>query len=1037
MPDSSPLNDFPSDTHASWRPEPGPEISEAFERYLKETSAYPERGTALPEGVPVPGSGSDSTASPRHAAYLLRRVVAEGGHGEVWQAVQVSLNRVVAVKKVRKKWYDEKAQNAARMLELAFHREALVTGRLDHPTIVPIYDMGADQQGRPLLAMKLVEGTEWTDLIAEDRHLDRAAFFARHLPILISVAQAVAFAHSRGVIHRDLKPSQVMVGKYGEVYLMDWGLAAIFEDQAAPLPDSATLPFSVHVKDAINPAGTMCFMAPEQTENSGIRLGPWTDVFLLGGTLYELLTDTPPHNDATSREAFESARRCQIPAPEVRAPGLEIPGELSRIAMTALQAEIGDRYASVMEFVQALQDYLHGTGRRRESVELTERVRGMLGGGVSVGGQSTSADASGSVSAGEPPALPAAASSVDYQALSECDNLLTSALNLWPENPDAGDLQQDLLDRFAEASIANSDLGLARSQVVRLSNESRRAELGQQIEAKAAEIRKLARQRQLAITSSFGLIIVLGLFAALLISLLANWRIEKQQAEQAQAVAEIDAKDAEEESRRTQERTARTDKTSSLYRDEAQLARELEEEWRPQLILPPTLSLGAYDEQVLAGKDPARLDELDRRIDSVRAQRSILDDGTLAPPPSRLALAAGYMALFRSAHGGGLKRASLFLGEAARFGLDKDLAWVGLSAAATQLGNFDAAAKGIEEAADFAQRVRSERDYRKTLMLAYEIQLARYADFHFGPEDILIEPRDPNRKQGRYWDNKDVWTDAGAPWEHAKSAAPGTARVPGWGARLVRFFAVSGDANTTLPALARYEPMLNSRRHLYVYATYPFSANAAPVIYTIYHASGETSRSLAQDGWAGAWRGGANQWTMLGDYDFAPGERQGLEIRANPGITFVRPINNGQVVADAVVFSSKPLAVATTLPLEFRPPEGQIVWQGEPAKAIAQALHQNKRVLWYISASDSKHRIYSFQKVFPRKDIVDAVNSNFVPLMSSMEPPTARDHGLSPMPDGTIVLCSPTADGSGVIIQKPIKPEKGLIPEVLFKELAQ
>src|SRR5207249_3920361 len=161
--------------------------------------------------------------------------------------------------------------------------------------------------------------------------------------------------------------------------------------------------------------GTVCYMAPEQTERTGHRLGPWTDIFLLGGTLYNLLTSTPPYDHPSSRTVFEMARRGQVQPPELRAPHLEIPAELSAVCMKALSADIGARYASAQDFIQAIQDYLRGTNRRAESRAITQSVREMF------------------------------VTDAAYPVLSECDNMLSQALNLWPENTEAGGLHQEVL----------------------------------------------------------------------------------------------------------------------------------------------------------------------------------------------------------------------------------------------------------------------------------------------------------------------------------------------------------------------------------------------------------------------------------------------------------------------------------------------------------------------------------------------------------------------------------------------------------------
>ncbi len=324
---------------------------------------------------------------PTSADFHLRRVVGRGGYGEVWEAVQSSLGRIVAVKRIRRDQLDQARQERpleAALIEAEFRQEAVTTAVLDHPNIVPVYDLGVDSTGSPLLAMKLVRGKAWNELIREDAKLPMPDLLARHLPILKQVAQAVAFAHSRGVIHRDLKPSQVMVGEFGEVILMDWGLAVAFlkstpqmlSGEVPLMTPSASAPYTTH---ASNPAGTPSFMAPEQTMQTGELLGPWTDVYLLGGVLYYLLTFTAPHPGQTMASVMMHAAEGEIEPASERAPGRDIPPELEALCQRTLRREPRERIATVEEFVQALDDYVTGSGRRRESLRLLEEARALLG----------------------------------------------------------------------------------------------------------------------------------------------------------------------------------------------------------------------------------------------------------------------------------------------------------------------------------------------------------------------------------------------------------------------------------------------------------------------------------------------------------------------------------------------------------------------------------------------------------------------------------------------------------------------------------
>src|SRR5690606_34487297 len=180
----------------------------------------------------------------------------------------------------------EHARGVEKLLE-----EAWIHGALEHPNIVPVHDIELDSRGRPQVALKRIEGRHWGDLIANPERV--ASSFRMNdilewnLRVLAQVCQAVHYAHARGFIHRDLKPENVMIGEFGEVYVGDWGLAlALKPDPRGRWPD---------IETTTDIAGTLAYMAPEMLAGSSHRLGPHTDIYLLGGILYEILTGDVPH----------------------------------------------------------------------------------------------------------------------------------------------------------------------------------------------------------------------------------------------------------------------------------------------------------------------------------------------------------------------------------------------------------------------------------------------------------------------------------------------------------------------------------------------------------------------------------------------------------------------------------------------------------------------------------------------------------------------------------------------------------------------
>jgi len=271
-------------------------------------------------------------------------VLGEGGMGVVREAEQLSLGRRVAIKTLKAGRRDP---GAARDLL----REAWITGSLEHPNVVPVHQLGIDEDGSPVLVLKRVEGVGWNTLIRDEDEVRRrfgvTDMLAWNIGILMHVLNAVRFAHSRGIIHRDLKPANVMIGDFGEVYLLDWGIAvSLREDPTGRLPLAA---------DATEVAGTPCYMAPEMLEPQG-KLSERTDVYLSGAVLFEIIAGRPPHEGATAIEVLSSvlASRPRLPA--------DAPAELASICTRALAPDPAQRFEAVEAFRLALQSYLEHRG---------------------------------------------------------------------------------------------------------------------------------------------------------------------------------------------------------------------------------------------------------------------------------------------------------------------------------------------------------------------------------------------------------------------------------------------------------------------------------------------------------------------------------------------------------------------------------------------------------------------------------------------------------------------------------------------------
>jgi serine/threonine-protein kinase len=260
--------------------------------------------------------------------------------------------------------------------------EAQMTGQLEHPNIVPIHEVGIQEGEFYYFTMKLVNGTTLKDIFRKlaggDSETTERYSLARLLAIFQQIANGIGFAHSRGVIHRDLKPDNIMIGEFGEVLIMDWGIAKVL-DQSREHSDSGTdrEPFLSEFKAietaerdrtvAGTVAGTVGYMSPEQARGEVDRLDARTDIFSLGAMLYEMLAGSPPYNQPTTKERLLAAANeepIERPSTRLRKAKLKrhprIPREVAAIAMKAAALKGEDRYQSAQEFDDDIQRFLEG-----------------------------------------------------------------------------------------------------------------------------------------------------------------------------------------------------------------------------------------------------------------------------------------------------------------------------------------------------------------------------------------------------------------------------------------------------------------------------------------------------------------------------------------------------------------------------------------------------------------------------------------------------------------------------------------------------
>lgn len=284
--------------------------------------------------------------------------IGRGGMGTVCLTLDRSLRRKVALKTLRSEDSPKRRQIQR------FVDEAQITGQLDHPNIVPIHELGREENGSYFFTMKWVQGKTLESLIDEegDRRLEPDRLM-NLLRVLTKACEAVAFAHSRGVIHRDLKPANIMVGEFGQVYIMDWGVAKIFSPEGAPV-SKVTLG-SIVERQELDTSGTVvgtpAYMAPEQVEGQHDSVGPRTDVFALGATLYHILTGQAPYRGPNYYAILMEALSCRPASPEELVADSALPAELVRITRQAMAPVPEERFVSVSQFQERIERFLRGT----------------------------------------------------------------------------------------------------------------------------------------------------------------------------------------------------------------------------------------------------------------------------------------------------------------------------------------------------------------------------------------------------------------------------------------------------------------------------------------------------------------------------------------------------------------------------------------------------------------------------------------------------------------------------------------------------
>jgi serine/threonine-protein kinase len=364
-------------------------------RVAKTSSGLEMARTALadPSSAPArvdvaPAPLEETPSGPRYAD---RSILGEGGMGEVRLCRDARIGRDVAMKVIRP------GSGSRSDLRARFEREARVQGQLEHPSIVPVYDLGIDADGAAFFTMKRIRGKTFDEIVQGLRDGDveiAAQYNLRKLLVAFAqVCNALAFAHARGVLHRDLKPANVMLGDFGEVYVLDWGLAKLVEPTADDAPvsrrvseidappigsiqDARALAAAATATGAI--MGTPGYMAPEQVRGDD-AIDARIDVYALGAILFELLALEPMHQRTSPEALLVSTIKGIDARPSLRAPDREIPPELEAIVLRATALERDDRHPTARALLEDVERYLDGDrdlARRRELAAMhAERAR--------------------------------------------------------------------------------------------------------------------------------------------------------------------------------------------------------------------------------------------------------------------------------------------------------------------------------------------------------------------------------------------------------------------------------------------------------------------------------------------------------------------------------------------------------------------------------------------------------------------------------------------------------------------------------------
>lgn len=329
------------------------DLSDESDKDVMETLAHPADETKEP---------TVAISSDQRAKYVLEQLVGQGGSSKIWLARESDLNRSVVLKELR----DGTRSNSGAQRRLVM--EAQITAQLEHPNIIPVYGLGhRSDDGLPFYTMRYVSGRTFKEVIFEYHQRKQEGNadiieLRKLLRTFTSVCNALAYAHARGVIHRDVKPANILVGRFGEAYLLDWGLAKFLGSPGDEVEaDSIALTSDADVAETMEGQvfGTPAYMAPEQAAGRNDLIGTRTDIYMLGTVLFEILTGSPPHGSKKSvAETLQSIIGEE--SPRARNAVSSVPLAADAICAKAMEKSPSDRYSTAADLADDIERWLNG-----------------------------------------------------------------------------------------------------------------------------------------------------------------------------------------------------------------------------------------------------------------------------------------------------------------------------------------------------------------------------------------------------------------------------------------------------------------------------------------------------------------------------------------------------------------------------------------------------------------------------------------------------------------------------------------------------